>query len=251
LQLQFRYQPLQLTTIGHGGGLWDSDGLGFVYDDKYGRLTREVYPNGRAVQYAYDAANRLASVTDPFGAVNACGYDDQGRLASLVHSTLGSAGMTYDAATDLLAAVTLPDGSATAYGYDALQRLTSLDVSGPAGAPARVIRQSWGYDALGRKDATAGVATTTGIVSTSAAATWAPAGIQFAYDAASRVTQEKLLRNAGGGATAEAWRMNYGYDQAGNRTALLARSLNLTLATAAMTYGAGNREAAATAGLAI
>jgi YD repeat-containing protein len=217
-----------VTSIGHGGGLWGNDMLQFKYNDKYGRLRSEAYPNGGHVDFSYDSANRLASVTDPFGNVSHYGYDSRDRLASIVHSTLGSAGVAYDSATDLPTRMTLPDGSWTAYDYDLLSRLVGFDVHGPDGT--RALRHQWSYDALGRKSAA-------GIAVASALTGWSPSSFQFAYDPSSRVTLEKLMTNGGAN---EAWKMEYGYDMAGNRTELTdsARDLHRIIA-----YGAANREA--------
>jgi YD repeat-containing protein len=59
-------------------------------------MKREVYPNGRAVEFSYDAAFRLASLKDPYGFVNQVAYDGEGKLDALTHSALGTATFDYD-----------------------------------------------------------------------------------------------------------------------------------------------------------
>ena len=46
--------------------------LSYSYDPA-GRLAKEIYPNGRAIEFGYDAGWRLSTVKDPFGFVNTVG----------------------------------------------------------------------------------------------------------------------------------------------------------------------------------
>jgi len=50
-------------------------------------------------------------VKDPFGFVNQVGYDSDGRLGTLTHSSLGTASFTYNnTSDDLLTQLTLGNG---------------------------------------------------------------------------------------------------------------------------------------------
>jgi hypothetical protein len=55
---------------------------------------------------------------------------------------------------------------------------------------SRLLKHTWAYDALGRKDATADITVESGLGS------WTPTKIDVTYDDAGRLTREKLM--AGG-----------------------------------------------------
>lgn len=92
---------------------------------KRGQVATMTNPLGHVTQYtAYDAGNRLTSMTDPNGLVTAMTYDARGRLTS---RSVGGETTTYD--YDLagqLTDVELPDGAILHYVYDAAHRLTEV-----------------------------------------------------------------------------------------------------------------------------
>src|SRR5262249_2298720 len=90
------YDGFDLVSISQDAGSWGSRTLQFAYDDPYGRLTKETYPNGRSTTYAYTAKGEIGAIKDPFGFVTKLGYDDMDRLATLSHSTLGTASFDYE-----------------------------------------------------------------------------------------------------------------------------------------------------------
>ncbi|MRR30368.1 RHS repeat protein, partial [bacterium] len=184
--------------------------------DKHHRLAREIYPNGRSIDFTYDTGGRLASVKDPFGYVNTVNYDSEGRLGTIAHSTLGTATFTYDT-NDRLSRLKLGNGAYTDYGRGTYGRLTSFDIK--QSDNTRIMKHEWQYDNLGRKSAEAGITVTGPNL---------PSPISFSYDAASRVTSEALNGE---------WSVNYGYDKAGNRTSVDDGTIERT-----MGYGVGNRE---------
>jgi RHS repeat-associated protein len=114
---------------------------------------------GPIVNLAYDAANRLTSVTGSLGGTSTItgsyGYDAADRITSIsytssVAGSLESFTYGYDAA-DQLTSYSGPDGSLN-YGYDAASELTSV-----TGAHS----ESYGYDLNGNRNTT-GYTTGTG-----------------------------------------------------------------------------------------
>jgi YD repeat-containing protein len=99
------YRP---TTINDG----DSNEVDYAYDDA-GRLTSITYPGiaGDQVTYTYDDANRLTGVSDWLNNDTSYTYDNAGRLA----------------------ATTYPTGVSTSYSYDSAGRALSLQNSTSAG----------------------------------------------------------------------------------------------------------------------
>ncbi len=58
-----------------------ADAVGYGYDLK-GQLTHLVYPNGSAVNRQFDAAGRIAGLTDWLGNTNSFAYDADSNLVS-------------------------------------------------------------------------------------------------------------------------------------------------------------------------
>ena len=212
---------------------WGTGTFNYEYD-RYNRLAREIYPNQRAIEFAYDGAGRLSTVKGPFGFVNRVSYDDdeEGRVDALYHSALGMAELDYEPSAavptqDRLARLTLGNDATTDYLYDGRDRLTGFDIR--SAADAQLLRHQWGHDVLGRK-------TDLDVVSPY----FSDTTLDLTYDARSQLTRERLLDGGGGSG---AWDVQYGYDDAGNRTALDDGTLDKTLS-----YGAGNRETAVSGG---
>ena len=132
----------RLTKITYPGGRF----LQFTYDSG-GRRTRSVDQNGFTVNYEYDAAGRLAKLTDGSGAlIVAYTYDGVGRLA---REDLGNGTATtysYDLDGNLLELVNHSPGgqvdSQFDYTYDTLGRRVSMTTAGAT--------TKYGYDSLGQ-----------------------------------------------------------------------------------------------------
>jgi hypothetical protein len=109
-------------------------------------------------------------------------------LSAIKHSTLGQAEFNYDA-LERLSYLVLGNDAWTTYTYDQYGRLTAFDIK--EADNDRILRHSWGYDALGRKSATADITVTSPYFSENL--------IDITYDAASRLTRETF--KVSGGAT--------------------------------------------------
>lgn len=144
----------------------------FRYDAN-GNPTTTTDPAGKTTTSAYDAANRLSSVTDARNNTTTYGYDAAGNRTSvknaLGHTTISTyddlnrleterdarlktTAYRYDAAGNRTR-ITTPSGKITTYDYDADNRLASVvDPLGNAlgGVPASH-RVSYAYDAAGHQ----------------------------------------------------------------------------------------------------
>jgi len=169
--------------------------------------TKVTNRRGMETTYAYDAANQLTEVKRPEGGDWRFGYDARGDRTSVIDPREGETTYEYDLLGRMTAA-NQPLGVSAEYGYDANGDLTQ--VTDPRGNAT-----SYAYDKLGRLTEVKQPleATTT--------YTYDPAGneltkataagtLEYAYDAANRLTEEKA-----GEATLRA----YGYDAANRLTA--------------------------------
>ena len=220
----YTYEDGRLTSVGYDGSLWADQSFEYEYDEYY-RPSKEIYPNGRTIEVERDQAGRLSRLKDPFGFMTEIDYDDlnEGWLEGVSHSSLGEAVLTY-IGDDRLSRLTLGNGAYTDYTFDDQGRMIAFDHRELGGT--QILKHSWEYDALGRKNATAD------ITISSALDGWTPTKIDITYDTASRLTREKLM-NGG----TPIWDVQYGYDDVGNRTSLDDGTIDKTLG-----YGKGNRE---------
>jgi len=150
--------------------------------DRVGNRTKLVYPDGTAVNYAYDALNRLKEIKKATGEILASysydtlsrrtqasflngttatyAYDQIGRLSSLINKVISSGaifssfGYTFDRVGNRTSMAT-PAGTHS-YIYDKIYQLTQ--VSYPGGYPFN--GTSYNYDALGNRVTTVELETT-------------------------------------------------------------------------------------------
>jgi RHS repeat-associated protein len=97
--------------------------------------------NGNETRYAYDAAGRLITITDPAGLVTTFDYT-AGRVTTITDPAGRTTLLEYDAAGNLIR-VTDPDGSQSAWDYDGMHHMTGQ--TDPRGNQAQVT-----YDFAGR-----------------------------------------------------------------------------------------------------
>ncbi len=190
----------------------DGDGntLGYTYDN-LGRLTKLTYPGTplKEVNYAYDAAGRLGTVTDWAARVTTYSYDAVGRMTQLLRPNGTKQTRVYDAAGQLTQLMEVaPDGVTVIYsgthGYDAAGQLTAETLF-PGISPV-IVSVTQAFDSDNRLLAHNGAATTYDADGNllSVASGLAPAS--YIYDSRNRLT------SAGG--------LTYTYDAENRRVAL-------------------------------
>ena len=190
-------------------------------------LHQTQYGSDFTTSYAYDATDRLASVTDPLGHATTTVYDPVGNRTRLTDPNNHATTWTYDA-DNRLTSVTDALTHATGYGYDAVGNLTTrtdpnTHVTTYAYDDARRLTSvtdplthatTFGYDPAGnlttRTDATGQVTT-------------------YTYDALNRQTAIDYADPATPDVT-------FAYDANGNRTSMTDRA-----GTETYTYDALNR----------
>ena len=104
----------------------------FAYDDA-GRITTVSDSAGRSVSYAYTADGLLASQVNADGGTFAYGYDDSGRLAAIAGAG-GAFALQYNGDPDYtgIASIGVPDGTARAYDTPQPRQVRVTDGSGNA-----------------------------------------------------------------------------------------------------------------------
>jgi RHS repeat-associated protein len=165
----------------------------FTYDAA-DRLTNVTYPNGRFLEYTYDAGGRRIRLEDQTGFVVKYRYDAAGRIAELTDGADARLVLyTYDSVGRL---VRDDNGNLTftTYVFDDAGQLTNLVNHLPDGTVSS--RFDYTYDALGRRRS---VTTLEGLTT-------------FGYDAIGQLTLVTLPNNRV---------IQYEYDPAGNRTAVI------------------------------
>lgn len=186
--------------------------------------------DGGRTAYAYDAAGRLASITDPAGATTRFEYDERGNPVREVNALGGVTRRVYDEHGRLLA-LTDASGATTRFAYDEAGRL--VRVVNPDGTEERRL-----YDARGRRVGLVGRDGRQGAVELDAGGRpllWRRSdGLieQFRYDQAGDLTQRvdaagrvtRLAYDAAGRLLSEQQptgrMLRYGYDALGRMIAI-------------------------------
>lgn len=122
--------------------------ISLTYDALGRRLTESNDTWGKTVTYAYDAAGRRASMTDPEGQTTTYGYDVAGRLTQISHVVMGVVKYGYDAAGRRIGKL-LPNGTTTAYAYDAAGRLFTINHRKSDNSP--LLKFEYTLDAVGNR----------------------------------------------------------------------------------------------------
>ena len=121
----------------------------FYSYDLSGKVPAMVYPDGSEVRYAYDAAGRLAGVTDAEGnALAAYAYDHDGRMTTLaVGGALATGAYGYNV-RDWVSGISYPGNFTMSQAYDAVGNVTSQSYRRAAAEALKAA--SYTYDGLYR-----------------------------------------------------------------------------------------------------
>ena len=121
----------------------------FYRYDLSGKVTSMVYPDGSEALYAYDAAGRLAGVTDAKGnALADYAYDHDGRMTThTVGGTLATGAYAYNA-RDWVSGIDYPGRFTLNQAYDAVGNVTSQNYRRAATEALKTA--SYAYDGLHR-----------------------------------------------------------------------------------------------------
>ena len=116
-----------------------TNGTQFAYDAA-GRLATVTDRNANATSYAYDPSGRLEAITDPVGRVTTFVYDN-GLLESITDPASRITLFEHDAGGDLLRVI-LPDGAEREFTYQQHRMVSQTD--------ERDFTTTYQYDAVGR-----------------------------------------------------------------------------------------------------
>ncbi len=123
----YTYECCNLKMVSDKNGT-----LNFVYD-KANRMATYADVFGKAIQYGYDKAGNLLSLSYPDGKLVTYEYDKANRLIKVTDWLGNTVTYDYDAAGNLISARTF-SGLVTAYQYDKSNRLTALANVKPDGS---------------------------------------------------------------------------------------------------------------------
>jgi len=214
--------PLGNETAIHyqaGSAVAVTDDLGNVtraFTDAAGRSMSSSDATGRTASSTFDALNRRIASVNPAGEETTFAYDSNGNLTSLTDARDNTTGYTYDAMDRVteredplgnsdtfiydengnLAATTDREGRLTRFAYDALDRHTFVGFDETAGSPPTYESSiDYAYDAAGRLTEADDSANGT---------------ITLTYDDLDRLTSEATPTGT----------VSYGYDAADRRTTM-------------------------------
>jgi RHS repeat-associated protein len=176
----------ELATVTDNRGV-----TSYRYDER-DRLSARIEPDGRAINYSYDAAGNITSLTVPSGITNYT-YDSLNRLDTVIDPDSGITDYTYDAVGNLIK-TQFANGVTENQQYDLLNRLTYLENRNETG-----ILSSYTYtlDAVGNR---------TKVVENDGRV------VDYSYDNLYRLIQEKITDSVVGNKTVQ-----YKFDPVGNR----------------------------------
>jgi RHS repeat-associated protein len=175
--------------------------------DALDRITSITNPNGQTVTFNYDAASRRTSMSYPNGTKTTYAYDAGGQVTQIVHqktsnqTAIAFDNYTYDADGNRIQISDLV-GTHT-FAYDKLNRLTGANHPGTSSLPTQA--ETFAYDAIGNRTSDA-------------------LRTNYTYDAANRIVSDSSF--------------TYTSDANGNQTSRTSRS---TGNTTTFVYDSGNR----------
>ncbi len=138
-------------AVGNRETMEDGSGTtSYDYDD-VDRLTSVTFPGSRTVAYGYDNVGNRTSITYPGGSNEVeYAYDEAHNLETVTDWNEAVTTYTYDDAR-LLADATLPNDVVSTYSYDNADRLESLVNEGPGDPPVLISSFSYDMDAVGNR----------------------------------------------------------------------------------------------------
>ncbi len=181
----------------------------YDYDyDEQDRLVKRTDPDGRKIEYIYDAASNRTSVITASGTVNYI-FDTRNRLDQVIEDGVITADYDYDAVSNLVR-TTLANGTQEIRSYDDLNRLKYLE-----NHKGDTILSSYSYtlDKVGNR---------TKVVEQDGRT------VDYIYDDLYRLTEEKITDAVNGDQL-----YGYSYDKVGNRKT---KSENVNGATTVTNY---------------
>ncbi len=113
----------------------------FTYD-ALDRMTSKTLPGSETIHYSYDGLNRCTRVSDTSGNID-FEYDGAGRVISVTYADGKTVEYGYDG-NDNITMLTYPDGYRVTYTYDSLGRLTHIYEDGST------LLARYSYDSLSR-----------------------------------------------------------------------------------------------------
>lgn len=145
---RFGSHGIRIGRLTSPNGRW----VDFTYDAAgVGLITQARDNSGRTVSYTYDAFSRLASVTDAKGGVTTYTYDSSNRMLTITDPRgITYLSTTYDPAGGRAGRVTSQtqaDGTTYQFAYtvDGAGKVTQTDVTDPRGTVRRVTFDTAGY----------------------------------------------------------------------------------------------------------
>lgn len=139
-------------SLGRRITMTDSQGTTSYTYDKLGRLTQVNGPQGNdSLQYAYDELGNRTSLTLPDGRVIHYAYDALNRISSLSDCENKTTTYTYDEVGNPLN-INYPNNIQSTYTFDALHRLTRLTNHNQL-SQTKLSEFIYGYDTAGRRSA--------------------------------------------------------------------------------------------------
>ena len=116
----------------------------YAYDpaNRLASVTQKLGTGTIVTRYAYDVQGNLSTLTDPNGNVTSYVYDDFGRMLRQSSPVTGTTTYSYDAAGNLVS-TTDANGATTTRTYDELNRVTSATASSRAAGTEAL---TWTYD---------------------------------------------------------------------------------------------------------
>jgi RHS repeat-associated protein len=204
------------TPTGRRSTMVDSSGTTtYTYDARDRRLTKQA-PQG-TLTYTYDAATNLASVrsSNNEGIAVDYGYDNVGRLETVMDQRLGTTTYTYDAAGNLKSE-SRPNGVRSDYTYNLINRLTNLTSAKSGATQASYL---YTLDKTGRRLSEVSHTGRT---------------VNYTYDEVYRLTREAVTGDAANNGA-----VDYTYDSVGNRLSRISSLAGVLSATS--NYDANDR----------